>query len=97
MHWSTVFVRSTMSSSQNCLQAGDLFCDFWGIYTGTMQVKQGINVSTKFALTYKLYFDMKFGDQGKSWTPNLVHGTCRSNLDGGMRGVCPPIFSTSSK
>ena len=29
---------------------------------------------------------MKIGDQDKSWAPHVICGTCRSNLDGWLRG-----------
>ena len=44
------------------------------------QVKHGIKVSTISEPAYELYFDMKIGDQYKSWDPQVVCGTYRSNV-----------------
>ena len=41
---------------------------------------------TKYWTAYRLYFGMDIGDQDKSWAPYVICGSCRSNLEGWLRG-----------
>ena len=45
-----------------------------------------MKLEAKFVFAYESYFGMKIGDQDKSWLPHVICGTCRSNLDGWLRG-----------
>ena len=44
-------------------------------------------------MAYETYFDMKTGDQDKSWASHFCCGSCRSTLEGWMRGSrkCMPF------
>ena len=37
-------------------------------------------------MAYETHFGMKMGDQDKSWAPHFCCGSCRSTLEGWMRG-----------
>ena len=41
---------------------------------------------TKYWTTYRLYFGKDIGDQDKPWAPHVICGSCRSNLEGWLRG-----------
>ena len=75
-----------MSSSRKCKLSADCFCYVCGLYISLKQVKYRIKVEAKFSYAYELYFGMKIGDQDKHWAPRVICGTCRSNLDGWLRG-----------
>ena len=50
------------------------------------QIKDGIKITSKFALAYELYFGMKIGDQDKLCALHVICGLCQSNLNGWKRG-----------
>ena len=75
-----------MSSSRKCKLSADCFCYVCGLYISLRQVKYKIKAEAKFSYAYEIYFGMKIGDQDKSWAPPVICETCRSNLDGWLRG-----------
>ena len=42
---------------------------------------------TKFFTAYQPYFGMAIGDQDKLWAPHHSCGSCRSTLEGWLRGI----------
>ena len=81
------------SSSRICKLSPDSFCYVCGYYIGPKQVKSAITLGTKFAKAYHAYFGMPIGDQDKSWAPHFCCGSCRSTLEGWLRGSrkCMPF------
>ena len=75
-----------MSLSRKCKLSADSFCYVCGLYISLNQVKYKIKLEAKFVFAYESYFGMKISDQDKSWSPHVICGTCRSNLDGWLRG-----------
>ena len=55
--------------------------------------KHNVIPETKFFIAYETYFGMKMGNQDKSWGPHFCCGSCRSTLEGWMRGIrkCIPF------
>ena len=49
-------------------------------------MKSAITLGTKFAKAYHAYFGMPIGDPDKSWAPHFCCGSCRSKLEGWLRG-----------
>ena len=61
------------------------------------------NITDFLKRTYKAYFDMKLGDQGKSWEPHNVCKPCVETLNGWTNGklklefALPIVFRESKK
>ena len=82
-----------MSLKRSCKISSDCFCYVCGYYINPRQMKHKIIPETKFFEAYEAYFGMKMGDQDKSWAPHFCCGSCRSTLEGWMRGSrkCMPF------
>lgn len=82
-----------MSSSRVCKMSPNSFCYICGFYLGTKTVKHDIAIGTKLCDAYLAYFGMPIGDQDKSWAPHVCCGSCRSTLEGWLRGSrkCMPF------
>ena len=76
--------REKMSSSRKrCRYEPDVFCYICGQY---MMAQQKRNITDFVKRAYKAYFDMKLGDQDKSWAPHMVCKTCVESLRGWTNG-----------
>ena len=75
-----------MSVKRPCKVSSDFFCYVCGYYISQRQKKHKVIPETKFFIAYEAYFGMKMGDQDKSWAPHFCCGSCRSTLEGWMRG-----------
>ena len=51
------------------------------------QVSHKIAKGSKLWIAYRLYFGMPMGDLDKSWAPHVICGSCRSTLEGWLRGT----------
>lgn len=51
------------------------------------QVSHKIVKGSKLWIAYRLYFGMPMGDLDKSWAPHVICGSCRSTLEGWLRGT----------
>lgn len=82
-----------MSSSRNCKLPADTFCYVCGHYIGSKQVKHKIVLGTKFCEAYRAYFGVHVQDQHVTWAPHVTCGSCRSTLEGWLRGTrkCMPF------
>ena len=82
-----------MSLKRPCKISSDCFCYVCGYYINPRQMKHKIIPETKIFEAYEAYFGMKMGDQDKSWAPHFCCGSCRSTLEGWMRGSrkCMPF------
>ena len=82
-----------MSVKRPCKISSDCFCYVCGYYISPQQKKHKVIPETKFFIAYETYFGTKMGDQDKSWAPHFCCGSCRSTLEGWMRGSreCMPI------
>lgn len=76
-----------MSESRRCKLPADTFCYVCGHYIGTKQVKHRIVFGTKFCDAYQAYFGVPVGDQNVAWAPHVSCGSCRSTLEGWLRGT----------
>ena len=87
-----------MSVKRPCKVSSDFFCYVCGYYISQRQKKHKIIPETKFFIAYEAYFGMKMGDQDKSWAPHFCCGSCRSTLEGWMRGSrkCMPFANPES-
>lgn len=70
-----------------------MFCYICGFYIGSKQGKHNLMRGTKLWRAYSAYFGMSIGDQDKSWAPHVCCGSCRSTLEGWLRGSrkCMPF------
>lgn len=75
-----------MSSTRSCKLPTDSFCYVCGFYISPKQVQHAILPGTKFCTAYKHYFGVPVGDFDKIWAPHVSCGSCRSNLEGWLRG-----------
>ena len=75
-----------MSVKGPCKISSDCFCYVCGCYISPQQKKHKVTPETKFLIAYVTYFGMKMGNQDKSWSPHFCCGSCRSSLQGWMRG-----------
>jgi len=82
-----------MSSKRKCRLSPDSFCYIRGYYIGTKQQKHKISPGTKLVSAYISYFGMPVGDQDKTWARHVCCGSCRSTLEGWLRGKikCMPF------
>ena len=74
-------------SSRSCKLCPDSFCYVCGYYISPIQTKHKIVSGTKFFTAYHAFFGMAIGDQDKSWAPHYSCGSCRSTLEGWLRGI----------
>ena len=51
------------------------------------RVSHKIVKGSKLWIAYRLYFGMPMGDLDKSWAPHVICGSCRSTLEGWLRGT----------
>ena len=77
-----------MSVKRLCKISSVCFCYACGYYIIPKRKKQKVIPETKVFIAYVSYFGMKMGDQDKSWAPHFCCGSCRSTLEGWMRGSC---------
>jgi hypothetical protein len=82
-----------MSKGRGCKLTVDYFCYVYGFYIIPKQVKRNIVPGTKLCTVYKVYFGVPVGDQDKFWAPHVCCGSCRSTLEGWLRGArkCMPF------
>ena len=80
-------------SSRKCKTSPDCFCYVCGFYVGNKHTSHKIGKEGKYWTAYKLYFGMDIGDQDKPWAPHTICGSCRSSLEGWLRGSkkCMPF------
>ena len=75
--------------------SSDCFYCVCGCYISPQQKKHKVIPETKIFIAYETYryFGMKMGDQDKSWAPRFCCESCRSTLEGWMRGSrkCMPF------
>ena len=77
-----------MGVKRPCKISSDCFCYVCGYYISPEQKKHKVVPETKFFIAFETYFDMKMGDQDKSSASHFFCGSCRSILEGWMRGSC---------
>ena len=73
-------------SSKECKNLPNCFCYVCGFYISGKHTTYKIVKGTKYWTAYRLYFGMDIGDQDKPWAPHAICGSCRSNLEGWLRG-----------
>ena len=73
-------------AGRQCKTSPDCLCYVCGYYISSQHSLYKIVKGTKYWTAYKLYFGMDIGDQDKSWAPHVICGSCRSNLEGSLRG-----------
>ena len=73
-------------SSRECKNSPNCFCYVCGFYISGKHTTYKIVKGTKYWTAYRLYFGMNIGDQDKPWAPHVICGSCRSNLEGWLRG-----------
>lgn len=78
---------------RGCKLLPDNFCYVCGHYVSSKQLKYNIARDTKYYDAYNVYFGMPIGDQDKSWAPHIICKSCRSTLEGWIRGSkrCMPF------
>ena len=76
-----------MSTSRKCKISPNKFCYVCGEYIGARQITHKIVLGTKFCESYHAYFGVHVQDQNVSWAPHVTCGSCRSNLEGWLRGT----------
>ena len=64
----------------------DSFCYICRYYIGSKQQKHKISPGKKLVTAYSAYFGMPIGDQDKAWSPRVCCRSCRSTLEGWLRG-----------
>src|ERR1700755_3458238 len=72
------------SARRSCRNNPDFFCYICGEYTLAMH-RKGITSFVKRA--YQAYFQVKLGDQDKSWAPHTVCKTCVEYLRRWTKGT----------
>ena len=74
-------------SSRECKNSQSCFCYvFEFYYISSKHTTYKIVKGTKYWTAYRLYFGMEIGDQDKRWALHVICGSCRSNLEGWLRG-----------
>ena len=73
-------------SGRKCKNSLNCFCYICGFYISGKHTTYKIVKGTKYCTAYRLYFGMDIGDQDKPWAPHIICGSCRSNLEGWLRG-----------
>ena len=73
-------------SCRECKNSQNCFCYVCGFYISGKHTTYKIVKGTKYWTTYRLYFEMDIGDQNKPWAPHVICGSCRSNLEGWLKG-----------
>lgn len=81
------------TNSRSCHLSSDSFCYVCGYYISPKQTKHTIVPGSKCFIAYEAYFGMPMGDQDKPWAPHVCCGSCRSTLEGWLRGSrkCMPF------
>ncbi|XP_068201934.1 uncharacterized protein [Palaemon carinicauda] len=74
-------------ATRGCKNSPDTFSYVCGYYIGKKQVLHKIVKGAKLWIAYRLYFGMPMGDQDKPWAPHVICGSCRSTLEGWLRGT----------
>ena len=82
-----------MATSRTCRLSSASFCYVCGYYISPKQTKHNIAHGSKCFIAYDAYFGMPMGDQDKPWAPHVCCGSCRSTLEGWLRGTrkCMPF------
>ena len=80
------------SVKRPCRISSDCFCNVCGYCISPQQKTHKAIPETKF-IAYETYFGIKMGNLDKSWAPHFCCGSCRSTLEGWMRGSrkCMPF------
>jgi len=73
-------------ASRGCKYPADIFFYVCGLYVGPKHVSYKIVPGNKYYIAYDFYFGMAIGDQDKSWAPHVICGSCKSTLEGWLRG-----------
>ena len=73
-------------ASRQCKTSPDCLWYVCGYYISCQHSAYKIVKGTKYWTAYRLYFGMDIGDQEESWAPHVICGSCRSNLEGWLRG-----------
>ena len=84
--WLNVIIEM---SNRQCKNSPDRFRYVCGYYI-SKHTTYAIVKKAKHWTAYRIYFAMDMGDQDKAWAPHVICGTCRTNLEGWLRGskVC---------
>ena len=93
---STFFLSDSIdmaTKSRSCHLSPDSFCFVCGYYISPKLTKHPIVQGSKCVIPYEAYFGMPMGDQDKPWEPHVCCGSCRSTLEGWLRGnrKCMPF------
>jgi len=72
--------------SKQCKNSPGSFCYVCGYYVGGRHVSNKIVREANYWTASRLYIRMPIGDQGKAWVPHVICGSCRSNLEGWLKG-----------
>lgn len=70
-----------------CINSPDTFCYVCGCYYEKEQVLHKIVKGTALWIAYRLYFGMPISDQDEPCAPYVVCGSCRSTLEGWLKGT----------
>jgi hypothetical protein len=70
-----------------CKLSSDAFCYVCGYFITNNQPKHSIVAETKFFKAYEAYFGFPVSNQSKPWAHHVSCSTCRSTLEGWLRGV----------
>ena len=82
-----------MSSKRKCHLSPDSFCYICGYYIGSKQQKHKISPGMKLVTAYSAYFGIPIGDQDKTWSPHVFCRSCRSTLEGWLRGEIKCMYA----
>ncbi len=72
------------SARRSCRNNPDVFCYICGEYTLSVDRK---NITRFVKHAYQAYFEVKLGDQDKSWAPHTVRKTCVEYLRRWTKGA----------
>ena len=73
-------------SSREFKNSLNCFCYVCGFYISSKHITYKIIKETKYWTAYRLYFGIDIGDSNKPWGPHIICSSCRSNLEGWLRG-----------
>jgi hypothetical protein len=82
-----------MANRRACKLSPDSFCYICGYYIAAKQAKHTFTNGSKLCVAYNAYFGIPVGDEDKTWAPHFSCGSCRSTLEGWLRGSrkCMPF------
>ena len=73
-------------SSRECKNSPNCFCYVYGFCISGKHITYKIVKGTKHWTAYILYFWMYIGNQNKPWSPHVICGSSKSNLEEWLRG-----------